>query len=432
MPRKSHVKLRKSQSKKRKSHVKPRKSEKRNTKKSQNKTRKSNVKPRKSQNKTRKSHVKTRKSEKSNTKKSQSKTRKLGKLIYKMNGKNEESDEKIPVFHEIFEKCTQSEVDLYEKQQFYEEYMDASSCILKYILFRSFPECKRDRERGRERERERESDLEKEKVILLIRIIESIGEILKINYSNNLLLFSKNKGKYKGKIPISIDKDQDDIEMLNENRIYQFFNLRTSSMASAMSLSGYPKLREIFDSYFRKNNLEVEEYEDDLYHLGTMLKLVSQYDPFIRMKVGRFQILSIGSYGGSSLSIYHPDELKTYFNNQNNIASIKNTALYELSLKWCDILNKYNDYKYGVLDDLDNIKKLCFEIYYLFINIVPYVRGSATAAKVLLNACLSAFGFDYVKETPEYHKQADWIAFVSEDFDDFYSKVDKMFMVKEE
>ena len=56
---------------------------------------------------------------------------------------------------------------------------------------------------------------------------------------------------------------------------------------------------------------------------------------------------------------------------------------------------------------------------------VPYSRGSATAGKVLLNACLSAFGFDY-------HKHSDWVAFVSDNFEDFYSKVDKMFMDKEE
>lgn len=154
------------------------------------------------------------------------------------------------------------------------------------------------------------------------------------------------------------------------------------------------------------------------------------------MNIGKYQVLTMNN---GFLDIKHPNDLGLYIYYKssryyNIIDKLKDTSLYHLSIKWCDIVEQHNNYKLGLLDpdDLDNIKKLCFEIYYLFVNMVPYSRGSATAGKVLLNACLSAFGFDFVRETPEYHKHSDWVAFVSDNFEDFYSKVDKMFMDKEE
>lgn len=354
-------------------------------------------------------------------------------------------------FEDLFKKCTQSEVDLYEKQQFYEEYMDVASCVFKYSLFHFF-QCNIDKQRSRERSRERDDkdNKEIEKIDNFIVMLKYFGTNLKYLYGNSLLLFDETKGKYKGKITddINISNDENARKIIQGIRL--FFDTRDNIdlFMTVISLKGYPKLREIFYDYFRKNDIETKDIiPDSGSFVGDILLTPvdgSKFNENMNIviqgfkegyKVGKYQVLTINN---SVLNIKHPNDVglyKYYRNNpyHNFIDKIKDTALYHLSIKWCDIVEKYNNYKYGLLDsdDSDNIKKLCFEIYYLFVNMVPYSRGSASAGKVLLNACLSAFGFDIVRETPEYHKHSDWVAFVSDDFENFYSKVDKMFIDKE-
>lgn len=70
---------------------------------------------------------------------------------------------------------------------------------------------------------------------------------------------------------------------------------------------------------------------------------------------------------------------------------------------------------------------MAWEMYYLFVNVVPYWRGSAGAAKVFVNTYLHMFGFPMVKESETYHAQADWVAFASKDFNEFAPKVVQTF-----
>ena len=408
----------------------------------------------------------------SNKRKSVSKMRKKShkkmRKTYKMNSPKDESKmEESFNFIDLYKNCTILDVELSEKQQFYNEHMDAASCVFKKWLFHYFQcvdeddirdnedERERDidirdkeRERGRGRERERDIDRERDrererqrtlkKVDRMIRIINQIGYNLRLIYRNNLILFKETEGKYKGNLLFNIPVKEDVIRR-TEDEMKGFFNVREygNIYQTVLSKTNYPKIGEIFDNFFKKNELEVEEIIQSGYYSGDVFLKQKDLDKYYEKnyngilqgtKLGKYQVLFLLN---GTFSIKHPNYIKDYLSHPSGIQR-KDNALYELSIKWCDIVDKHNQYKSGHLEqiDLDDVKKLCFEIYYLFINIVPYNRGSATAAKVLLNACLSAFGFDFVRETPEYNRHADWVAFVSDDFEDFYSKIDIIFMNK--
>jgi len=70
-----------------------------------------------------------------------------------------------------------------------------------------------------------------------------------------------------------------------------------------------------------------------------------------------------------------------------------------------------------------------FVIYWLFVNMSPYKRGSASAAKVLVNTLLVLRKKEMVKETVEWRRQADWVALLSPSFEQFveYANVHQLF-----
>lgn len=83
-----------------------------------------------------------------------------------------------------------------------------------------------------------------------------------------------------------------------------------------------------------------------------------------------------------------------------------------------------------------NIKDIkdCYMIHWLFCNATPFMRGSASCAKVLLNAALLKINEKPVKETENYNRHSDWIAMFSFTFDKYYHDVvfQKMFEIDEE
>ena len=81
-----------------------------------------------------------------------------------------------------------------------------------------------------------------------------------------------------------------------------------------------------------------------------------------------------------------------------------------------------------------NIKDIkdCYMIHWLFCNATPFRRGSASCAKVLLNAALLKINKKPVKETEYYHRHSDWVAMFSFTFDKYYNDVQKMFEIDEE
>jgi len=247
-------------------------------------------------------------------------------------------------------------------------------------------------------------------------MIEYFGIKLKDFYISQLLLKKATEGKFKGKLP-NLSGNREEVEELirNDDQLNNFFIISYSNLnfQTMIDFIKYPKTREIFSKeFFMKMGKNVTEFNNYL-------------------ETSSFGIFPFGKYQkivfDRNVSIEHPDDMY-------NAITLKflnyDSALYNLSIKWCDIVEKYKEYTENVEyieHHKENIKKLCFEIYYLFVNIVPYFRGSATASKVLLNACLSAFGLRIVRERAEYHAQADWFAFAADNFDDFYSKIDDIF-----
>ena len=69
----------------------------------------------------------------------------------------------------------------------------------------------------------------------------------------------------------------------------------------------------------------------------------------------------------------------------------------------------------------------CYKIHWLFCIAMPFLRGSAGCAKVLLNAMLLKNGFDPVKERGDFYQQTDWVAIFSPTFEIYWSKKDEMF-----
>lgn len=69
----------------------------------------------------------------------------------------------------------------------------------------------------------------------------------------------------------------------------------------------------------------------------------------------------------------------------------------------------------------------CYVIHWLFCIAMPFLRGSAGCAKVLLNAVLLKNGFNPVKERGDFYRQTDWIAIFSPTFEIYWSKKDEMF-----
>jgi hypothetical protein len=54
-------------------------------------------------------------------------------------------------------------------------------------------------------------------------------------------------------------------------------------------------------------------------------------------------------------------------------------------------------------------------------------RGSAGAAKVVLNAALHYLGFGMVIEKEQYQRQVDWVSMFCPDFEDFYENKNSFF-----
>jgi hypothetical protein len=71
-----------------------------------------------------------------------------------------------------------------------------------------------------------------------------------------------------------------------------------------------------------------------------------------------------------------------------------------------------------------NIKsdRPCYELYWIITNMCVMSRGSAGAAKAVLNAALHYLGFKMVREKEPYKRQVDWVSMFCPDFQDFYER----------
>ena len=94
-------------------------------------------------------------------------------------------------------------------------------------------------------------------------MIKYFGTNLKVFYGSNLILFDETKGKYKGKIThdVPISNMENALRIISDEMRGFFVTRQMYQMPliTTISLTGYPKLREIFGDYFRKNNIEIEE-----------------------------------------------------------------------------------------------------------------------------------------------------------------------------
>uniref|UniRef100_A0A6C0KCV1 Uncharacterized protein n=1 Tax=viral metagenome TaxID=1070528 RepID=A0A6C0KCV1_9ZZZZ len=84
-----------------------------------------------------------------------------------------------------------------------------------------------------------------------------------------------------------------------------------------------------------------------------------------------------------------------------------------------------------VLEEIEKKENIsdrpCYELYWLITNMCPMSRGSASAAKVVLNAALHYLGFGMVIEKEEYRRQVDWVSMFSPDFENFYENKNSFF-----
>lgn len=284
--------------------------------------------------------------------------------------------------------------------------MRAAACFCKHKLFDKFP-C---------------SGQEGNQVKSVISMMAHFGEILRLFYLSQLVLKKRTNGNFSGKVP-PLDAETSDIDELTRNdpELWKFFVLRSKDdghFQTPIDVYHYPKTKEIFTKdFFAKHKCALD---DSHIQFLSVYPLPSSSNTHY-LALGEFQTLVIGYM----TSVEHPNEI-------SNAVQYKrvrsDSALFRLSRCWCEIVKQYRSYKsVASTASVEELKKLAFEIYYLFVNILPFLRGSAGAGKVLLNSCLSAFDQDIVRETPEYQSQADWFAFAANNFEEFYSQVHVMF-----
>jgi len=114
----------------------------------------------------------------------------------------------------------------------------------------------------------------------------------------------------------------------------------------------------------------------------------------------------------------------TYDVNYNVIQLLHTSPVYFQHL-FNMIAALWNSIEYNSIyeNNKEELKKLCYKVHWLFANTAPFFRGSASVAKILLNACLIKCGLNIVKESRNYHAQSDWIALLCPNFELYYQKI---------
>jgi hypothetical protein len=386
-------------------------------------------------------NVKNVKSNKKNVKKS---IKKVKNYTYKMNGSSSSAssasasssedmdiEEKKDAVDEesIFNDCTNKDFNLEEspndqegeRQQLYEEYMNTASCYFKSVLPRKF-NC-RDcfKENG---------DIKHSKIALnFLDLLGYFGYKLYNFHAMHHVLSEKRP--YSGRIIYpkehvqNLDMAQNEYYSVRDNAYGE--NSQYGSYASPMF---YPMVYSLLLPYIEENELKVYQERTDQSHrympYSDLLIVPSDEDlDKIRsgIKIGEYQKLSFDYKG--YLKVKHPNDIVRLVLRDRTM-TLEN-IIYKLGLKWHELLKIYNKHDISK-EDKDQAHAIAWELYYLFVNAVPYWRGSAGAAKVFLNTCLTMFDFPMVKENDAYKRQADWVAFTSHNFNDFTTKIPSVFV----
>lgn len=209
----------------------------------------------------------------------------------------------------------------------------------------------------------------------------------------------------------------------------QFYVIRgqMDTMVTPLNCTYYPQLETILQpllqtfkvGHVRMDSDDGEEPEEVLIGTENLWDWV---------RVGRSSVLITGK--PSVLNVPIPP------NYPENIICLRHTgADYQSQLPWKmemgEVLKKILSVSSSRSSARQCPTHLAFHLYWVFANLVPFKRGSASAAKVVLNAALVYMGFQPVQETKEYARQADWVAFTKANVQDFLEQVDTLFTIDE-
>jgi hypothetical protein len=319
----------------------------------------------------------------------------------------------------FFNSCVVNPVhELTLSQAFYEAYMNVGPCYIAKE-FNNYKDHILERMCGL-------VDIKKQEGVEVKHILNKIGETLVILlgacvlhlYSARDALLEKSEKPFSGNLPYTFDDINRYKKLLvNPNK---FFMTRKVQLETILSTSGYPKIQEILASDLSEYDLTVTTTYINP-NIGNALvsnKLLSK-------SIGKYQYLHLklhNLYDSSGNPVLdengrHKNVNVLYFLHPENPSFYYN----EIGTLYCSFLSNNKPETKG------EAREIAFRLYYLFVNIVPYSRGSAGAGKVLLNTLLYMSGNQLVKEKIEYTRQADWVAFSCKTPEEFLGKVPEIF-----
>lgn len=216
--------------------------------------------------------------------------------------------------------------------------------------------------------------------------------------------------------PLTILSHDDVSEYLPSLQRDGFFEIRMTNNPMVTPISSfYPNLmylyRDILQPLFDRKQIEPD---------SDKLKRAANVPPFNGVPIGRSSIVKLdnfidgtGHYVDTVCLFHTPrSEFDTYFQ--------------EIGQLWLTLLAMKEQ---GATPQ--QAEPECYRMYYLFANMCPYARGSAAAAKTMLNVTRSLFGLGLVNEKRFYFRQADWVAFRCNTAEEFIARAPDMFGPKE-
>lgn len=308
-----------------------------------------------------------------------------------------------------FEKCAQpTESALTSRQEIYDEYMRVAPCV--------FEEMARQLEQGCANGGDVQKVGETLVNVLGAGMLDLYAAIDYVHAHGGVDAFDR--------LPNPSDAQ---LEEMKRRLVWNhFFSTRERDEqhnGTFLLLSDYPKLRELFGPFWEENRVgdllpkSRRIYDNNDRYLTYLLPDEYGRPEEYRWRVGQYQLLTNSppltsdphrnyrqEVANGVLYLYHPHPRRLF--DEDPLGRYE-PLMRELGKLWCTFLRAPD-------------KKRAYELYYLFANMVPYSRGSAGAAKVLLNVALHIGGFPSVRERAEYARQADWAAFVAPNFEDFW------------
>jgi hypothetical protein len=237
------------------------------------------------------------------------------------------------------------------------------------------------------------------------------GHYLKHIDISHKMLEKTSKGHFSGKIPY-VDITSDLFIRLSrseEDDNNWMFTPKPGHNQTILSLTSYPQIKKLIMPFLSEEQDRIKEVDC---YFGKCVGV--KYGGFSKaIPIGKYQIIEQHHFGESGENGY----------NVVNIAHpmVENIEIYG---NLGDCVYEFFYRRHSSSNNINDLTKLAFLIYYYFINSVYYLKGTAGGGKVVLNMLLYMIGKQQVCETKAFSRQADWVAFVAKDSRDFLKKIE--------